>query len=231
MTTATITCIIPFFNEHTRILKVLDEVIKTKGIDQILLVDDGSTDGTAEQVSKHFPNITIIQSSKNFGKTEAVVLGLKKAKGDYILLLDADLKHLHYQEIENAITVVKSNSDIDMIIFNRINSSLFIRTLRGAILTCGQRILKKEDLLQALSLYNPKGYQLEFALNRYMMDKQKKVYWMPLSAVNTPQNEKRGLNVGIQKIINIHLEMFGYLGIYNAFKELLFFCRKEYIMA
>src|SRR5258708_22105619 len=222
------TCLIPFFNERDRILKVLDEVVKIKGIDEILLIDDGSTDGTAEQVRKHFPNLTIIQSSKNFGKTEAVVLGLKKAKGDYILLLDADLKHLHHQEIENAITVVKRNSDIDMIIFNRINSSLFIRTLRGAILTCGQRILKKEDLLQALSLYNPKGYQLEFALNRYMMDKQKKVYWMPLSAVNTPQTEKRGVNTGIQKIIHIHIEMFGYLGFYNSLKQFLFFCKEKY---
>lgn len=224
----TITCIIPFFNERDRILKVLGEVLKINGIDQILLVDDGSTDGTSEQVKKHFPNLTIIHNSKNLGKTEAVILGLEKAKGDYILLLDADLKHLIHQEIENALAVFRRNSDIDMIIFNRVNSSLFIRTLRGAILTCGQRIIKKEDLLQALYHYQPKGYQLEFALNRYMMDKQKKVYWMPISAVNTPQTEKRGVNTGIQKIIHIHIEMFGYLGFYSALKELLFFCRKEY---
>jgi glycosyltransferase involved in cell wall biosynthesis len=224
----TITCIIPFFNEKNRILKVVDEIVKIKEIDQLLLVDDGSSDGTTEQVKKHFPNLTIIHNSKNLGKTEAVILGLKKAKGDYILLLDADLKHLHHQEIENALTVVKSNSDIDMIIFNRINSSLFIRTLRGAILTSGQRILKQEDLLQALSHYKPKGYQLELALNEYMMDKHKNSYWMPISAVNTPQTEKRGVNIGIQRIINIHIEMFGYLGFYNALKELLFFCKKEY---
>src|SRR5579862_6031753 len=108
------TCLIPFFNERNRILKVLDEVVKIKGIDEILLIDDGSTDGTAEQVKKHFPNLTIIHNSKNLGKTEAVISGLKKAKGEYILLLDADLKHLIHQEIENALAVVKRNSDIDM---------------------------------------------------------------------------------------------------------------------
>lgn len=226
-----ITCIIPFFNERDRILNILDGVVKIKGIDQILLVDDGSTDETSEQVKEHYPNLTIIHNSKNLGKAEAITVGLKEAKGNYILLLDADLKYFHYKEIENAIIAVKKNTTIDMIIFNRINSSLWIRTLRGAILTSGQRIIKKEELLQTLSRYKPKGYQIEVALNKYMMDKQKNVYWMPISAVNTPSTEKRGFNKGIQKIIHMHIAMFEYLGFYNALKELLFFCRKEYRIA
>ena len=58
-----------------------------------------------------------------------------------------------------------------MIIFNRINAPLIVKLSRGAILTCGQRIIKKEYLLQTLSLYKPKGYEIEFALNQYMMDR------------------------------------------------------------
>jgi glycosyltransferase involved in cell wall biosynthesis len=46
MTAATIACLIPFFNEQHRILTVLSEAVKIKGIDQILLIDDGSTDET-----------------------------------------------------------------------------------------------------------------------------------------------------------------------------------------
>jgi glycosyltransferase involved in cell wall biosynthesis len=228
MITVNITCLIPFFNEKTGILEVLDEVVKIKGVNQLLLVDDGSTDGSAEEVKKHFPHLTIIYNQKNFGKTEAIALGLKKAKGNYILLLDADLKQLHYEEIENAITAVKKDPTIDMIIFNRIYSSFYIRKLRGAILTSGQRIIKKADLLEVLSLYKPKGYQIEVAINQYMMDKKKNVYWMPISAVNTPSTEKRGFKKGMQKIIGMHIAMFAYLGFYNALRNLLFFCTEEY---
>src|SRR5579863_8985467 len=99
----TITCIIPFFNERDRILKVLEEVIKIRSIDQILLVDAGSTDGTAEQVKQHYPTIETLHNTKNLGKAEAIITGLKHAKGEYILFLDADLKGLRYQEIKKGI--------------------------------------------------------------------------------------------------------------------------------
>src|SRR5579864_7008543 len=96
----TITCIIPFFNEHDRILKVLEEVIKIKSIDQLLLVDDGSTDGTVEQIKQQYLTIEILHNKKNLGKTEAILTGMKHAKGEYFLLLDADLKGITYQELE-----------------------------------------------------------------------------------------------------------------------------------
>ncbi len=226
-----ITCIIPFFNERDRILEVLDEVVKVKAINQILLVDDGSTDGSAKQVKEKYPKLTILHNKKNLGKTEAVKVGLNQAKGTHILLLDADLQEFKYKEIEKGINAIKKNTSIDMIIFNRIKSPFIVRVSRGAILTCGQRILKKEDFLQTLSLYKPKGYELEFALNQYMMDEQKKVYWLPISAINTKSTKKRGFNKGTQKIIRMHIEIFGYLGLYNALKEFLFFCKEEYKIA
>lgn len=223
-----VTCLIPFFNERDRILNVLDEVVKVKALGQILLIDDGSTDGSAEQVKEKYPKLTILHNKKNLGKTEAVSVGLRHAKGAYILLLDADLQELKYKEIEKGINAIKKNQKIDMIIFNRIKSSFIVKISRGAVLTCGQRIIQKEDLLQTLSLYKPKGYELEFALNQYMMDNQKKVYWLPLSAFNTKSTEKQGFNKGTQKIIHMHMEIFNYLGLYNALKEFLFFCKEEY---
>lgn len=224
----TITCIVPFFNERDRILKVMDEVVKIKGITQIIVVDDGSTDGTTKQVKEHYPNFTVIHNKKNLGKSDAIVAGLTKADGNYILLLDADLQNLVYKEIENGIAAIKKDKNIDMIIFNRINAPLLVKLSRGAILTCGQRIIKKEYLLQTLSLYKPKGYEIEFALNQYMMDKQKQVYWMPITASNTKSTKKRGFRKGIKKIVKMHMDIFGYLGLYNALKQVLFFCKTEY---
>ncbi|MBI4028879.1 MAG: glycosyltransferase family 2 protein, partial [Candidatus Blackburnbacteria bacterium] len=140
------TCIIPFFNEYDRILKVLDEVLKVKLIDEIILVDDGSTDSTTEIVKKHYPSLKILNNLRNLGKTGAIKIGLQQAKGDYILLLDADLRNLNYNEIEAAITKIRDGRGIDMIVLRRINAPFFIKLVRGDILVSGERILKKEDL-------------------------------------------------------------------------------------
>ncbi len=226
--TTTITCLIPFFNEHAGIIRVLDEIIKIKSIAEIVLIDDGSTDKTESEVKRCYPNLPMLRNKTNLGKSEAIVKGLTQAKGQYILLLDADLYNVQPNEIENGINAVKKDANIDMIIFNRRKASLLVRLLRGAILTSGQRIIKKELLSQILSLYKPKGYQIEVALNQYAMDKQKRVFWMPLSIVNTPSTQKRGLTDGIKKIILMHIAMLQYLGINNTIKQLLFFCRKEY---
>ena len=66
------TCIIPFYNESDRILKVLDGVVKINGINEIICVDDGSTDNTSKLIRKRYPRITIISNPKNLGKTDAV---------------------------------------------------------------------------------------------------------------------------------------------------------------
>ncbi len=227
----TITCIIPFFNERDRILKVLEEVIKIKSIDQLLLVDDGSTDDTVEQIKQHYPNIEILHNKKNLGKAESIHTCVKHAKGKYILLLDADLKGLKHQEIEKGIDVMRKNTDFDMIIFKRINPPFLVRMSRGAILISGQRIIKKEDLLQALHTYRPQGYEIEFALNQYMMDKQKQAYWMPISASNTGSTKKLEFSKGMQKILYMHIEILKYLGLSKTIKQVLFFCKEEYKIA
>lgn len=224
----TITCIIPFFNERDRILQVLDAVAKIKNVNQILLVDDGSTDGTTEQVKQRYSNIAILHHKKNLGKTEAITTGLKHAKGEYIFLLDADLQGLNHQELEKGLDVIRKDTSVDMIIFKRLDPPLIVKLSRGAVLISGQRIIKKDDLVLALDRYKPRGYELEFALNQYMMDKQKHVYWMPISASNTRSTRKLGYCKGMQKIIHMHRDIFQYLGLSKTLKQFLFFCKEEY---
>jgi glycosyltransferase involved in cell wall biosynthesis len=169
-----------------------------------------------------------MSSSYNQGKTEAVVSGLKKAKGTHILLLDSDLQDLQYKGIENAISAIKKDKTIDMIILRRTKTPVGIKVRFYDVLLCGQRVVKKDDLLKTLSLYRPKSYQLEFALNQYMFDKHKNVYWMPLSFKNTWSTKKMGVIQGIYKILDMHIDIIAYIGLYNMIRQVLFFGKREY---
>ena len=66
------------------------------GVDfEVLLIDDGSTDGTLREMrelSEADPRIHYVSFSRNFGKESAIYAGLSHAKGDYAVIMDADLQ-------------------------------------------------------------------------------------------------------------------------------------------
>ena len=61
-------CIIPFFNEGTRILDTLALVSNVSFFSSVICVDDGSTDLMSSQIAQQFPNVQLITLSKNGGK-------------------------------------------------------------------------------------------------------------------------------------------------------------------
>jgi len=58
---------------------------------EIIVVDNGSIDGTTKMIKKNFPNIDLVMLPTNFGAPHALNIGFKKAKGNYILKCDDDI--------------------------------------------------------------------------------------------------------------------------------------------
>jgi glycosyltransferase involved in cell wall biosynthesis len=88
--------VIPVYNEAATIGAILGQVTATGLADEILVVDDGSTDGTRallEELARTYPAVRLMQQPRNMGKGAAVRAGIDAARGDLVLIQDADLEY------------------------------------------------------------------------------------------------------------------------------------------
>lgn len=91
-----LTVIIPFYNEEKFIKQSLQKVLKSNFADQILLVDDGSTDNSfsiVSDISKQVSNIRILKNNKNLGKGYALNIAREYINTSHVVIHDADLEY------------------------------------------------------------------------------------------------------------------------------------------
>ena len=90
----TLSVIVPCFNEVSTINKIIDK-IKASPVDkEIIIVDDGSSDGSKEFLSNiDDPGVKVIFHSHNIGKGAAIRTGIKHATGKILIIQDADLEY------------------------------------------------------------------------------------------------------------------------------------------
>lgn len=92
----TLSIIIPVFNEVNTIDTILDRVVSIHLAGwkkDILVVDDGSTDGTRKKLKYWEKKLSIVYQSRNQGKGSAVQEGFKRVKGNIVIIQDADLEY------------------------------------------------------------------------------------------------------------------------------------------
>ena len=101
-----IVAIIPAYNEEDRIKETIEDLKKVDLIDNIVVIDDGSTDSTSSIVENM--GIDLIKLNKNRGKGFAIKEAVKRVDYDYLVLADGDLGKTS-NEIEKLIYPVLNN--------------------------------------------------------------------------------------------------------------------------
>ncbi len=85
-----VSIVIPNWNGEEKLKRNLPKVLKTKGVDEIIVVDDASSDESVKVVRENFPQVKLIQQKENHGFSTTVNLGVKSALGELVFLLNTD---------------------------------------------------------------------------------------------------------------------------------------------
>lgn len=192
--------IIPTYNESGKIGRVLSVLKEIDILGEIIVVDDGSTDGTLQEVTQlaeEDSRIRILCHVRNLGKGEAIFTGWHASRAPYLLLLDADLFGLKPAHIQDLIQpVLDGRADMTIGQFKGgIWRSDFSHWLTPWL--SGQRCLRSE-LLAKISYRAAAGYGFETALTVAARQHEWRCLRVPLRGVwHIPSESRRGLFRGL----------------------------------
>lgn len=197
----TLSVIIPCYNEVETIEKVVERVQSVGIVDEIVIVDDGSSDGTRDILSRmqadSAQGIRIIFHEHNQGKGAALVTGFAAASGDILLIQDADLEydprdypHLIQPIIEEISPVVYGSRFLGgprkaMNFWNMIaNKGLTLATniLYNAILSDMETCYKvfRADVVRDMVIH-ARGFEFEPEFTAKVLKQGIRIYEVPIS--------------------------------------------------
>lgn len=185
----TVSAIVPVFDEEKNIEKILKLLIEHPLIDKIICVNDGSTDNSLNIIKNFKKNITIISYKKNHGKGYALAQGIKKARSEILLFLDADLINLKNKHIKDILNPMLKKEKKAVLGFGTRSKNHFWDSSSFVKSVTGQRAYFRQDLLPYLETMARKKYGVEIYLNTLLNEKN--VEMVPLIRVTHIWNHKK----------------------------------------
>lgn len=230
-----VSIIIPAFNEATRLPTTFKNILiyhKTNPIFEIIIVDDGSRDATS-QIAKSRSNdlpIKVISLPKNKGKGAATRAGVLMAKGDYILLYDADGATPIEEILKILPPLVSGNADI--VIGSRvlgedrgIDSMSLHRRLMGRVYrklcqhlvpglrdtACGFKLFRKEVAKHIFSLQQVNRYAFDVEILSIALQQGYRIQEIPVHWTAIPGSKVRIIRDTFQMTWSVFMLYMGSL--------------------
>ena len=188
--------IIPAWNEERDIRVVLDTLGSIEWLDQVVVVDDGSSDSTlsvAQDCAGNFPRMVVKHSPVNQGKGSAMLAGIRELPSDVdtVVFLDADLIGLTENHLEILISPVKNQTcDMSVAIFKE----GYWRTdlsQRFAPNLNGQRCLPRQAAENALIPLAESGYGVEIGLTLFARQKNWRIKYVGWTGMTHDMKEHK----------------------------------------
>ena len=160
-----VSVVVPAYNEASRISAVLTPLVDCSSVDEVIVVDDGSDDGTAE-VAQRFFDVQVISLPENRGKAAALDEGVRQARNEILLFLDADLVGLRQEHVQRLIEVYREQrADMVVGVFTngRMNTDIAQKINPFA---SGQRVVSRDLWRRAKENVEEMDYGIEIALSK-----------------------------------------------------------------
>jgi glycosyltransferase involved in cell wall biosynthesis len=191
--------IMPVYNEVNTIREIVKRVQKVELAHEIVIVDDGSVDGTREILKEleQMPDVSVLLHGRNQGKGSAVVTGMKAAVGDVMVIQDADLEYdprdypALLKPIEEGIADVVFGSRFlggprrPILFWNMVANKILTLTaniLYNNILTdieTGYKCFKRE-VIQGMTI-KAKRFEFEPEFTAKLLKRRVRIYEVPIS--------------------------------------------------
>lgn len=192
--------VIPVYNEVALVKESVKQVVDVNLAHEIIIVDDGSTDGTKElypEIQAMSPKIIVYYHEKNKGKGAAVRTGFSKASGDVFIIQDADLEYDPNDYTKLLEPIQRGRADVvygsrlqggptrAMFFWHMVGNkflSLVTNVLYDVILTDMETCYKvfKREVVQGIQL-NARGFELEPEITAKVLKKGYRIYEVPIS--------------------------------------------------
>jgi len=206
-----VSVVVPAYNEASRISAVLTPLVDCSSVDEVIVVDDGSDDGTAE-VAQRFFDVQVISLPENRGKAAALDEGVRHARNEILLFLDADLVGLRQEHVQRLIEVYREQqADMVVGVFTngRMNTDIAQKINPFA---SGQRVISRNLWQRAKENIEEMDYGIEIALSKLAAKEGWRRERVKLDGVtHILKEEKRGFTKGVIDRLKMYGDMIKWL--------------------
>lgn len=196
--------IIPAYNEASRIGTVIEAALGSCEADEVIVVDDGSTDGTADTAAVY--PVKVVRRSRNVGKGGAMAAAMRTTDADVLVFIDADLTGFTSEHLDALIKPLRDDPDLDMTAGRFVGGRVATNMSQKLMPSINSQRAIRRSLLERVPEFKKSRFGVETIINEYVKKTKVKTAAVKLDGVSQVMKEEKN---GMAKGAYQRARMFG----------------------